>query len=97
MHPKNRAERRKKDWSKALRKKSISDQYFTLPSEVEEDIHYYNNLHEYSKNKIHCSCPLCSAKTRRNKVWYGKKYTPSISDLKKLEALGIDIKKLKSW
>ena len=25
---------------------------------------YYDNLHQYSKNKIHCSCPLCSAKTR---------------------------------
>lgn len=20
---------------------------------------YYDNLHQYSKNKIHCSCPLC--------------------------------------
>lgn len=25
---------------------------------------YYDNLHQYSKNKIHCSCPLCAAKTR---------------------------------
>lgn len=25
---------------------------------------YYDNLHQYSKNKIHCSCPMCSAKTR---------------------------------
>ena len=25
---------------------------------------YYNNLHQYSKNKIHCSCCMCAAKTR---------------------------------
>ena len=25
---------------------------------------YYSNLHQYSKNKIHCSCPMCRAKTR---------------------------------
>ena len=25
---------------------------------------YYDNLHQYSKNKIHCSCPLCACKTR---------------------------------
>lgn len=25
---------------------------------------YYDNLHQYSKNKIHCSCPMCSAKTK---------------------------------
>ena len=25
---------------------------------------YYNNLNQYSKNKIHCSCPLC-----RGEVW----------------------------
>lgn len=24
---------------------------------------WYNNLHQYSKNKIHCSCPMCSRKT----------------------------------
>ena len=35
--------------------------------------------HRLSKNKVHCSCPLCSAKSKRN----GYK----ISDLKKFEAL----------
>ena len=28
----------------------------------------YDNLHQYSKNKIHCSCPLCAAKRRGNQV-----------------------------
>lgn len=23
----------------------------------------YDNLHQYSKNKIHCSCPVCRGKT----------------------------------
>lgn len=26
----------------------------------------YDNLHQYSKNKIHCSCPLCAGKTDFN-------------------------------
>lgn len=25
---------------------------------------YYDNLHQFSKNKIHCSCPMCQIKTR---------------------------------
>ncbi len=40
---------------KAMRKKRISDRYWHS---------YYDNLHQYSKNKIHCSCPCCSRKTR---------------------------------
>ena len=83
MHPKTRFERRKKDFSKALRKKKISDNWFYLPWEVENNIHYYNNLHEYSKNKIHCSCPMCRAKTR-GRGRYGTRYNPSVSDLRKM-------------
>ena len=38
---------------------------------------WYDNLHQYSKNKIHCSCPMCAAKTRnRGKR---KKYSPTIN------------------
>ena len=44
----NRAYRRKKSWSKALRKKNICRKYYGWE--------YYDNLHQYSKNKIHCSC-----------------------------------------
>ena len=53
----------------------------------------YDNLHQYSKNKIHCSCPMCSAKTR-NKGKRREKangYSPSInykiSDLRKVQAM----------
>lgn len=59
---------------KALRKKKIAEQIY--------DGDYYNNLHQYSKNKIHCSCPLCSAKTRnKGKINY------KVSDYKKIERL----------
>lgn len=42
----NRAERRYIDKVKALRKKKISDNYACWAS---EGVHYYNNLHQYSK------------------------------------------------
>lgn len=41
---------------KALRKRRISKAVFGWE--------YYDNIHQYSKNKIHCSCPDCSTKTR---------------------------------
>ena len=70
---------------KALRKRRIS----------KEILHwdYYDNLHQYSKNKIHCSCPLCSTKTNPKSCqtdWThggrsgGKHW--KISDLRKLES-----------
>jgi hypothetical protein len=50
---------------------------------------YYDNLHQYSKNKVHCSCSMCSTKTRnkgRKRFHYGN-YNRSInygrSDLRK--------------
>ena len=43
---------------KALRKKHLIERLHSSWNG------YYDNLHQYSKNKIHCSCPLCSAKTR---------------------------------
>lgn len=42
----------------------------------------YDNLHQYSKNKIHCSCPVC-----RNKTWSlgdNSDAQRSISDQKKV-------------
>jgi hypothetical protein len=50
---KNRAERRKRDFSKARRKRSIAKDW-------------YSNLHQYSKNKIHCSCGLCRFRSTYN-------------------------------
>ena len=82
---KNRAtaERRHKNMAKAIRKKKLSKIIYG-------DYELYKNLHQYSKNKIHCSCPLCAAKT--NSRYFqgfhrlGKKNW-DIKDLKKLESL----------
>lgn len=69
-----RAWRRYKNYIKAKRKRDIDfdiygwSQYFHP---------WYNNLHQYSKNKIHCSCPMCSPKTR-NKGKRRKRWAPSI-------------------
>ena len=46
---------------KALRKRRISRYDYCYRVEEKD---YYDNLHQYSKNKIHCSCPSCQTKTR---------------------------------
>ena len=74
-----RAERRHNDWKKAIRKRKIAHVvYYSLPEDVWG---WYNNLHQYSKNKIHCSCSICSVKTknkgRRRQVC--KNYCPSFN------------------
>ena len=48
-------------WRKALRKRRIDR---LRQSSWMTHVDYYDNLHQYSKNKVHCSCPSCSAKTR---------------------------------
>ena len=56
-----KAEKRHNDWKKAIRKRKIINAY---------GWDYYDNLHQYSKNKIHCSCPICRRKTNKQKqVW----------------------------
>ncbi len=48
---KSLAKKRKMDITKALRKKNISKHNYGFD--------WYSNLHQYSKNKIHCSCGMC--------------------------------------
>lgn len=57
----SRAERRKLNAKKAKRKQQLAAAVNGIK---------YDNLHEYSKNKIHCSCPSCSglSKTGSKKV-----------------------------
>jgi transposase-like protein len=50
------AENRDVSRRKALRKRRIAREIC--------DWDMYDNLHQYSKNKVHCSCPYCNAKTR---------------------------------
>ena len=46
---------------------------------------YYPYDGMYSKNKIHCSCPLCKEKARHN-----GKHTPTIQELKHTDKFNED-------
>ena len=89
MGNRGRAYNRDVSRRKALRKKRISDNFW--PGAAEHP--YYDNLHQYSKNKIHCSCPICSPKSknkgkrRQNRKNYQPFYNWKHSDLKRLLAL----------
>ncbi len=83
----DRSERRHNDWKKAIRKRRI-----TRDRDPRDKIPWYTNLHRYSKNKIHCSCPLCRCKSnnpRESMNW-------PISDLKKLEDMEDQIKEMEA-
>lgn len=60
MKPRTSAYNRDISRRKALRKRRLSEAIYYMG----KDHPYYDNLHQYSKNKIHCSCPACSSKTR---------------------------------
>ena len=73
----DRAFTRRMGWRKALRKRRIVRQY---------GYDFYDNLHQYSKNKIHCSCAMCKGNTD-----WGQ-YTNSegrlkVTDRRKLEGM----------
>lgn len=78
---------------KALRKKRISEMIYHRfsGSETDKPVEYYDNLHQFSKNKIHCSCPMCSSKTRnkgrRGKKNYNKAINYKHSDRKRVESM----------
>ncbi len=77
------AARRYNNYVKAIRKKHLSEVIYYRGKEYP----YYNNLHQYSKNKIHCSCPMCQRKTRnkgrRDRKNYARSINYKYSDLKK--------------
>lgn len=76
-------ENRRRSILKALRKRRIDGRSGWYP--------FYDNLHQYSKNKIHCSCPMCSAKTRNKGSSKHKGMSPTInykiSDIRKIQRL----------
>ena len=49
-------------WDYSIYNNPIKPGYYS--SNYKPKYGMYDNLHQYSKNKIHCSCPMCSAKTR---------------------------------
>ena len=81
-----RAERRHNDWTKAWRKRHISDQYSCWGP----DEHWYPYVHQYSKNKIHCSCGMCARYRKTNNKGhrrnipgnYAPSYNPSTRDIR---------------
>ena len=72
------AEKRHNDWKKAIRKRKIINAY---------GWDYYDNLHQYSKNKIHCSCPMCRRKTNNKKSWWGPRENWSMRDERRIEEM----------
>jgi len=97
MEERTRGYRRDVNYRKALHKKKLSDQwmltsYWGMP--------YYNNLHAYSKNKIFCSCGMCSRWTKTNNSThrrrrihgnYAPSYNPPMRDKKRLEAMAASL------
>jgi hypothetical protein len=88
-------ENRRKSILKALRKRRIDREvhfpFYYRGTYKGEPMDWYKNLHQYSKNKIHCSCPMCSAKTRNKGNSKQKGMSPSInykiSDVRKIQKL----------
>ena len=84
------ARNREVSYRKALRKRRIAKEIYSYGNYTFE---YYDNLHQYSKNKIHCSCAACQQKTRNKGKRHARDYGwyPSInykiSDLRKLDKL----------
>ncbi len=66
---------------KALRKQRIVHDAYTCYENG-----YYDNLHQYSKNKIHCSCPMCSAKVSKYRG-RGMRINYKVSDQRKFDRL----------
>lgn len=91
MENRGRAYNRDVSRRKALRKKRISDNFWHHAAEYP----YYDNLHQYSKNKIHCSCPLCSQKSKNKGKRARKNYNPThnfkASDVRKFEKMDNEI------
>ena len=86
MRPNSRAHNRTMTWRKARRKQRLDRAISYCPM--------YDNLHQYSKNKIHCSCPACSPKTRnkgrRNRKNYDRAINYGLHDLKRQIAMDMD-------
>lgn len=63
----------------ALRHKKITEQVYGCSD-------YFNEFNKYDSFKIHCSCPMCSAKTN-NKGHYGIAMNWSPRDRRQLDEM----------
>lgn len=77
-----RGDRRKIDYKKAKRKARID-----LARSC-DGLPLYDNLHQYSKNKIHCSCRLC-----RGKDYFGRHITTE-QEVKSHDEMLVELKEL---
>ena len=95
-----RAWRRHKNYTKARRKREINRSYSCYAYNDAEGMHFYPwypNLNQYSKNKIHCSCPLCRNKTKNHgaAALYNGTYNPTLHDWRRREDMEQDLKEWK--
>ena len=81
-------------WNYSIYNNPIKPTYF--PTNYKGKYGMYDNLNQYSKDKIHCSCPMCSAKTRnkgKRRNLHGN-YSPSlnyhISELRRQRSMDAD-------
>ena len=70
--------KRKKDFIKAIRKQNISKMVYRMD--------WYDNLHQYSKNKVHCSCGMC----RFRSAW--KPDRKPMADIRRIESMNHQLK-----
>lgn len=85
-----RGNRRKQDFTKAIskRRKDVSR------GKAFANHPWYNNIHQYSKNKIHCSCLMCAFNGKINgRIVYK---TRTISDMRKDLSLNQQLVEFKS-
>lgn len=89
QNSRGKAWRRHKDYSKAKRKKDIdynihAGSYYFHP--------WYDNLHQYSDNKIHCSCPICRNKSKNTgaAAMYNGVSNPTMMDLRRQLSMNDD-------
>ena len=93
----SRAWRRWKNYTKARRKRELDwslsypwgNEKSTNPLDFSKRVGFYKNLHQYSKNKIHCSCPMCSAKTKNKggRCIWAPAYNPTMMDKRRSDAM----------
>lgn len=76
------------------KRKALSRRQLARKIYPHDDRDYYDNLHQYSKNKIHCSCPMCQRKTRnkgrRDRKNYARALNYKTTDLRRLVTMDQD-------
>ena len=89
QNERGKAWRRHKDYSKAKRKKDID---YSINAGKTYFHPWYNNLHQYSENKIHCSCPMCRNKSKNSgaAAMYNGASNPTMMDLRRQLSMNDD-------